>query len=93
MATKKEFTIEELEAQYKALGEELEARKKAEKEEREAKLAAEKDARYKEVIDAYENYEELRNKFADDYGYFYFSAKSEDGEECKWLIRQFGIYQ
>lgn len=91
MATKKEFTIEELEAQYKALGEELEARKKAEKEEREAKLAAEKEARYKEVIDAYENYEELRNNYVNDYGCFTFSTKKENGEECQWLLRHFGV--
>lgn len=93
MATKKEFTIEELEAQYKALGEELEARKKAEKEEREAKLAAEKDARYKEVIDAYEKYEKLRNKYTYDYGVFFFSRSTENGEECQWLLRSLGFYQ
>ena len=70
----KKLTIKELEAQYKALGEELEARKKAEAEERNAKLRAERDERYKEVIHAYENFEELRSKFVDDYGYFTFET-------------------
>lgn len=70
----KKLTIKELEAQYKALGEELEARKKAEAEERNAKLRAERDERYKEVIHAYENFEELRGKFVDDYGYFTFET-------------------
>lgn len=70
----KKLTIKELEAQYKALGEELEARKKAEAEERNAKLKAERDARYKEVVVAYEKFEELREKFVDDYGYFTFET-------------------
>lgn len=73
---KKKITIEELEAQYKALGEELEARKKAEAEERNARLRAEKDARYKEIIDAYENFEELRSKYVEDYGSFTFKTTS-----------------
>lgn len=72
----KKLTIEELEAKYKALGEELEARKKAEAEERNAKLRAVKDARYKEVINAYENFEELRSKYVEDYGSFTFKTTS-----------------
>lgn len=73
----KKLTIEELEAAYKAMGEELEARKRAKAEEREAKLRAEKDARYKEVIDAYENFEELRCKYVEDYGSFTFKTTSD----------------
>ena len=75
MATKREFTIEELQAQYEALGAELEARKKAEAEERNAKFRAEMDERYKEVVDAYDRFEELRSKFVEDYGYFTFTSK------------------
>ena len=86
MATKKEFTIEELEAQYKALGEELEARKKAEKEEREARLKAEKDARYKEVLDAYENFEELRDKYVNDYGSFTFRTNNGTSSVWRWVF-------
>ena len=54
-----------------------EARIKAEEKERaKAKIAAEKEARYKEVIDAYENFEELRSKFVEDYGSFTFKTAS-----------------
>lgn len=51
--------------------------KKEKEEERKAKLKAEKEARYKEVIDAYKNFEELRSKYVDDYGYFTFETDSE----------------
>lgn len=81
----KKLTIEELEAKYKALGEELEARKKSEAEERNAKFEAERNARYKEVIYAYENFEELRSKFVDDYGYFTFETKNENGDPFDWV--------
>ncbi len=70
------FTIEELEAKYKALGEELEARKKAEAEERNAKLRAEKDARFKEVIEAYKHADALRDAVVEDYGYFTYETES-----------------
>lgn len=88
---KKEYTIEELRAQWEALGAELEAREKTEAEERKAKLIAEKEARYKEVIHAYENFEELREKYVDDYGYFTFETKNKNGDvfdlfwkHCGW---------
>jgi molecular chaperone GrpE (heat shock protein) len=75
----KKLTIEELEKQcreaekiFKALHDQLKEAKKKEEEERLAKLAAEKDSRYKEVVDAYDNFEELRNKYVDDYGSFTF---------------------
>ena len=99
MATKK-TNIEELRKQcldaeklFNELREQLVAEEKKAEEEKKAKLAAEKDARYKEVIDAYENFEELRDKYVDDYGCFSFSKKTEDGEECQWLLISFGIYQ
>jgi biopolymer transport protein ExbD len=85
------LTIEELEAQYKALGEELEARKKAEVEERNAKLRAEKEARYKEVIDAYENFEELRGKFVEDYGYFTFNTSKKKCDSHDWFWTSIGM--
>ena len=78
------FTIEELEEQYKALGEELEARKKAAVEERRAKLAAEKETRYKEVVQAYENFENLRTDFVNDYGYFTFRSKKNGTISHVW---------
>lgn len=78
----KKLTIEELEAQYKALGEELEARKKAEAEEIKVKLAAEKDARFKEVIDAYKHADALRDAVVEDYGYF--TYESEGSAPSLW---------
>ena len=89
MATKKEFTIEELEAQYKALGEELEARKKAEAEEKSAKLRAEKDARFKEVIDANKHADALREAVVEDYGYFTFEAEVAKGDMLDFFLKRY----
>lgn len=79
----KKINIEELEKQcleaeknFKALHNQLTKAKEAEKEAKVAKLKAEKDARYKEVVDAYENFEELRSKYVDDYGSFTFKTTS-----------------
>lgn len=80
----KKLTIEELEAKYKALGEEIEARKKAEAK----KLNAEKDARYKEVINAYENFEELRNKYVEDYGSFTFKTPNGTSTLWNWVFNE-----
>jgi len=88
----KKLTIEELEAKYKALGEELEARKRAEAEERKAKLVAEKEARYKEVIHAYENFEELREKYVEDYGYFTFETKNKNGDAIDFFWKHCGLF-
>ena len=88
----KKPTIEELEKQYKALGEELEARKKAETEARNAKLKAEREARYKEVIHAYENFEELRAKYVEDYGYFTFETNGKKGDSHSWFWNSIGMF-
>ena len=85
-------TIEELQAQYDALGAELEARKKAAAEERNAKLRAEKDARYKEVIDAYEKFEKLRTAYVDDYGYFTFETNNKKGDSHSWYWMTHGLF-
>lgn len=84
MEKKKDFTIEELEKQcleaekaFKTLHEKLIQAKKEEEETKKVKLRAEKNARYKEVVHAYENFEELRSKFVDDYGYFTFETETE----------------
>lgn len=85
------FTIEELEAQYKALGAELEARKKAEAAEKEAKLRAEKEKRYNEVVAAYKKFEELRTAYVDDYGYFTFETKTSNNDSFDWLWKSVGL--
>lgn len=87
----KKLTIKELEAQYKALGEELEARKKAEAEEKNARLAAERDTRYKEIIDIYKKFEELRTKFVDDYGYFTFETETKKSDLHSWFWNSIGL--
>ena len=61
------------------------------KMEEEAKLAAEKDARYQEVVHAYENFEELRSKYVEDYGRFTFKTKSNDEEVCDFILKSFGL--
>lgn len=63
---------EDLEKMLKELKEELERRE----QERQDILVAEKETRYKEVIAAYENFEELRSKFVEDYGSFTFKTTS-----------------
>ena len=63
---------EDIENMVQKLTKELERRDQEEQE----KLIAEKEARYKEVIDAYDNFEELRSKFVEDYGSFTFKTTS-----------------
>ena len=79
----KKINIEELEKQcleaeqnFKTLHEQLTKARKDEEEAKQAKLKAEKDTRYKEVIDAYDKFEKLRNKYVDDYGGFTFKTTS-----------------
>lgn len=60
--------------------------KKEKEEARRAQILAEKEARYKEVIGAYENFEELRSKYVDDYGSFTFKHKSDDDELYDWVL-------
>ena len=79
----KKMNIKELEEQcleaekaFKILHDQLTKAKKEEEEAKQAKLKLEKDARYKEVIDAYENFEELRSKYVEDYGSFTFKTSS-----------------
>lgn len=75
METKK-LTIEELKAQYEALGKQIQEQERAEKAAREAKLKAEMKDRYNEVIDAYKRFEKLRTAYVDDYGSFTFKTTS-----------------
>ena len=83
MSTKKEYTIEELEAQYKiteekrnALKKQIEKKKREEEELKKAKLAKEKEARKKEVDDAVTKAIDLLNAWTNDFGLY--SYKSDD---------------
>jgi len=67
-----EMKTEDLRKMLQDLEAELERREQEEKD----KLRAEKEIRYKEVLDAYENFEELRVKFVEDYGSFTFKTTS-----------------
>ena len=53
-----------------------------------AKLVAEKEARYKEVINAYENFEELRNKYVEDYGSFTFKTPNGTSTLWNWVFNE-----
>ena len=71
-----ELTIQEMEAQYKDLGEKIKQKKKEEEEKKKVQLALEQDRRKKEVNDAYHAYCEAKDKFSalayaytEDYGY------------------------
>lgn len=66
----KNMKTEELKKLYQEIDAELKRREQEEKN----KLRAEKDARYKEVVDSYENFEELRTKYVEDYGSFTFKT-------------------
>lgn len=67
---KKELTVEELEAQYKALGEQIAKKKKDAEEKKRAQLALEKEARAKEIEEAEKRYCELVKAYRKDYGYY-----------------------
>ncbi len=84
MATKKEYTIEELEAQYKlaeekrnAIKQQIEEKKQEEKELREAQLALEKDARKKEVDEALATYKTLLRAYMRDYGTYFYTSNDD----------------
>ena len=83
MSAKKEYTIEELEAQYKkteesqkALKQTIEQKKKEEREFKEAQLMLEIESRQKELDDAFTNYITLLESYINDYG-IYSYAKDE----------------
>jgi hypothetical protein len=68
MENKIELTIEELEAQYKALGEEIKQKKQTAEEEKKKKLAEVKAARMSEIEAVGEKYVTLIEDFIHDYG-------------------------
>ena len=75
MASKKDFTLEELRKMYEnalkessSIGEMLKQKEKEEEERKRAQLALEKEARKKEVDEAFENYNKLLKEYVEDYG-------------------------
>jgi hypothetical protein len=80
-----DMTIQELEEQYKALGEHIKQKKKEEEEKVKAQLALEQERRKKEVDDAFKVYDEARKKFnalanayTSDFGYYRTPAIEND---------------
>lgn len=83
----------EAEKAFKALQEQLQQAKKEEEEAKQAKLQAEREARYNEVINVYKQFEELRSKYVDDYGYFTFeTTKSGSDDSFDWFWKTIGMY-
>jgi hypothetical protein len=85
MATKKEFTIEELEKAYEehkletdALKKKIEEMKQEEEERKKAQLALEQETRKKEVDAAFDKYIELKNAYVKDYGRYTFTKLTDD---------------
>ena len=81
----KEFTIEELEKQYKELGEMLTLKKQEEAEKKQAKLAAEKDARKAEVDLAFDHWVELYKAYKKDYGSYTLTRNNIDEFPWAWF--------
>lgn len=84
MSVNKEYTIEELEEQYKladekrnALKQQIEQKKREEEERRELQLSLEKEVRKRELDDALENYKKLLRAYMRDYGIYSYSADDE----------------
>ena len=89
-----ELTIQELEAQYKALGEQIQQKKKDDEEKKKAQLAFEQTRRKKEVdaafqvyCDAKKKFNALANAYTDDYGYYKTPASDVDGIEMLFSMR------
>lgn len=89
MKNEKELTLEELKAQYKALGEQIEKKAKAEEEERKARLVAEKAARKEELELARKTYNALLNAYIKDYGSYSTTRSYTTGNELPNLWRMF----
>lgn len=77
--SKSELTLQELEAQYKKLGEQIAKKKKDEEERKKAELALEKEKRKQELDDARAHYNDLFSKYIQDYGTY-----TIDGDNYVW---------
>ena len=83
MASKKDFTVEELRKMYEnslkesnTLGEMLRQKEKDEEDRKKAQLALEKDKRKKKVDDAYEKYYKLVQAYIEDYGQYEYKTNA-----------------
>ena len=69
----------EAEKLYQELKAQYDAAKKAEEEAKKAKLAEEKTARYDAVVNAYYDFEKLKDEYIKDYGFFSFDTDGKNG--------------
>lgn len=90
----KKFSIEELEQQcleaeknFKTLHEQLAQARKEEEEVKQAKLKEEKEIRRKELDEAFERFNKLRNAFVRDYGW-YSTSSSESFKDIDSIIEK-----
>lgn len=65
-----EFECRRAEEELKTLHERLDKAKKEEEKTRQEKLRAEKESRQRELDEAFEKWNKLRNAFVKDYGYY-----------------------
>ena len=85
MSTKNEYTIEELEAQYRLaeehmsdLGLKIEEKKREERELKNSQLAKEKNARKNEIDEAFNKYKTPIKSYIDDYGVYSYTTTTDD---------------
>ena len=85
MASKKDFTIEELKKmkedaskEYETISEMLRQKEKEEEDRKKAELTLNKEARKKELDDAIENARKLLQKWMKDYGSYGFSGNTNE---------------
>ena len=85
MSTKKNFTIEELEATYNerkteidALKEKIDTMKKEEADRKKAELELQKEKRMEEIEAATAHLNELYKSYIEDYGYLKIETKTDD---------------
>lgn len=82
------MTIDEINEQIKKLEEKKTELENAEKE----KLIKEKEARRKELEDAYDRYQELLDKYCDDYKAYYSRKENTNDNALSSLLEIFGIF-
>lgn len=94
------FNIEELEKQcleaekaYSILCGQLAQAKKREEETRKLKLEEEKQKRYEEVVEAYNNFIDLKAKFVEDYDSFIYKSTNDGHRNISdWVFESLGWF-
>ena len=85
---KREMTLEELEAKYKALGEVITKKKAEEEKRKQEELARTKEVRRKEIEEKEKELCELKRNYIKDYGN-YVSVRDADEHDFPYLYHLF----